>query len=701
MRLLLLGEGRWRLLALLIAVMLGGCLRLLYLSHQPFEADQIRDCFTIRDIAVRHKLVLIGPCAAPFPNLGPLYYYIIAPSMLFSQEPEAVCVWIALLNTASILLCYKLGCELFGEQVGLLSALLYAVSPTSVAFSKFIWNPNILPLFTTALLYSAAKVLGGASSYIIAVVPLAFAAAQIHPSGGAFIPILLALYLIYRPKLPSRKLLTATIISIPFLASSIIAAILPLMASTAIANVTIGRSQLPFTGRVIIPVDKAVIKAIADVSSGYAFSSRMHRADILISAARLTRLLLFTAGLLYVSYASIKDGRRAKPPYMLSLLWFIIPYLLLHYSYVGTSKYHVSGVCWHHVLWIIPLPSILVAFTLSKLSTIKVRWSYIILLLAAALLAGQLLHCILYPMSWRRSIADVRTAALTIANATGGDFYIEKYYPETDEKWHTMGIEYFLEAYGVRQNSSSNHRYVIVDLGLYKYRQIPINFSEIGGLHIKARVKDILLCEKPASLHTTGHIATLRDYPDLFKHKTLYNLTIVFGSQADASFARELLSEYSQSTPVYSAWSLTSMESGAIEWSKLPESNIVSIGGSLSNPLTKSILDSTLTPFYFTPVNGTWHLYSSLSGRDYTPIGSRVDYALILLTYQRGRWFLIACGYSPNGTEAACMVLKYPSIYRHILRGTAILIRWFDSNGNGTVDLRDDIALVEWLEQEL
>ena len=83
------------------------------------------------------------------------------------------------------------------------------------------------------------------------------------------------------------------------------------------------------------------------------------------------------------------------------------------------------------------------------------------------------------------------------------------------------------------------------------------------------------------------------------------------------------------------------------------------------------------------------------------PVDDMVDYALILLTYQRGRWFLVACGCGPKGTEAACMVLSHPEAYRHLLKGTATIIMWVDSNGNGLVDPRDRIMLVECYEQSI
>jgi len=688
-----LNGRRVRLLVLLISVGVGGALRLRCLEHQPFEADQIRDCFTVRNLVINHEPVLVGPSAAPFPDLGPVYYYIIAPSMLFSQEPEAICAWIAILNTISIILCYKLGCELFGEQVGLLSALLYAVSPTNVTFSKLIWNPSILPPFTAALFYSAAKVLKGVSKYVIAVIPLAAVTAQIHPSGGAFTLVLLALFLLYMPKISVRELLAAITLSSPLIASAIFAA-----ASTT-------HSQRPFTGHVIIPVDKAVLKAIIDVASGYPCSFRIHQIDTLIYVARGVHLALFTAGMLYVTYVSVRKGRKAEFPYMLSFLWFIIPYLLLNYSYVGTMKYHALGVGCHHVLWITPLPSILVSLTLLKLFNVKRKQRHAaVLAIVALVFTGQLLQCAFHPICYWRSIADVRKLALSVANATEEDFYIERYYPE--EEWYSRGIEYFFEIYGIKQDPSSSHRYTIVDLGLYRRKQIPMNYSEFGGiLVIKARIGDVLLCEAPplhcenVSPANSGHTATLRDYPSLFRANSHYNLTIIFGSQVDASIARKLASNYDSPPPMYPASRFVS--SGTVDWSKLPESNIISIGGPSSNPLTKELIDSILTPFYFVTVDGTWRLHSSLSGRDYLPIEHKTDYALIVLSYQRGRWFLIACGYGPNGTEAACMVIGHPGMFRRVLRGTAVLIAWTDVDENGLVDLGDRVVLIECYEQRL
>ncbi len=144
---------------LLLIIVLGGFLRLYRIrDYMVFLGDEGRDMLVVYNILHGH-LTLLGPTASVGGFfLGPVYYYMITPFLwLFNYDPVGPSVMVALFGLATIFLVYKLGKEFFNEQTGLIAALLYSISPIIVSFSRSSWNPNVMPFFTLATLYTLYK----------------------------------------------------------------------------------------------------------------------------------------------------------------------------------------------------------------------------------------------------------------------------------------------------------------------------------------------------------------------------------------------------------------------------------------------------------------------------------------------------------------------------------------------------------------
>jgi 4-amino-4-deoxy-L-arabinose transferase-like glycosyltransferase len=81
--------------------------------------------------------------------LGPLYYYMMAVAMgIFYLNPVAAAGMVALIGTLTVGLIWYLAKELFGYWAGVIAALLYAISPVTIIYSRSSWNPNPVPFFT-------------------------------------------------------------------------------------------------------------------------------------------------------------------------------------------------------------------------------------------------------------------------------------------------------------------------------------------------------------------------------------------------------------------------------------------------------------------------------------------------------------------------------------------------------------------------
>lgn len=124
-----------------------------------FLKDQGRDMMAVKSIVVERHLTLIGPYTSLQATFqGPLYYYLLAiPFLIFGGDPKGGVYLMLLLSLASIFLGYWLASKLFSRRVGLMTALVFAVSPGAAAAATFIWNPHPMILLMTVYVYFFLK----------------------------------------------------------------------------------------------------------------------------------------------------------------------------------------------------------------------------------------------------------------------------------------------------------------------------------------------------------------------------------------------------------------------------------------------------------------------------------------------------------------------------------------------------------------
>jgi len=148
-------------LLLVLILLLAAFLRLYRIAdYMTFLGDQGRDVLIAYNILHGH-LTLLGPTSSVGGFfLGPIYYYFMAPFLWLSNyNPVGPAVMIALFGIATVWLIYIVGKDFFNAKVGLIAALLYAISPIVVAYSRFSWNPNLMPFFSLLTLYLVYKAL--------------------------------------------------------------------------------------------------------------------------------------------------------------------------------------------------------------------------------------------------------------------------------------------------------------------------------------------------------------------------------------------------------------------------------------------------------------------------------------------------------------------------------------------------------------
>ncbi len=132
-------------------------------DYMTFLGDEGRDVLVVKRMIVDHKWTLLGPTASVGGFfMGPVYYYFMMPFLwAWKLNPVGPAVMVALFGIATVYLVYVVGTKWFSKTVGLIAALLYAVSPIVIAFSRSSWNPNVVPFFALLSLYMLWKVIQG------------------------------------------------------------------------------------------------------------------------------------------------------------------------------------------------------------------------------------------------------------------------------------------------------------------------------------------------------------------------------------------------------------------------------------------------------------------------------------------------------------------------------------------------------------
>lgn len=124
-----------------------------------FLEDEGRDLLMAKRMLDTGRPVLLGPqTSTGNMYLGPLYYYFITPALSASgMDPLGPAVLIALSGVLTVYLLYRFGTTWFGRSAGYLSALMYALLPLPILFTRNSWNPNLVPLIALLTAWAVVK----------------------------------------------------------------------------------------------------------------------------------------------------------------------------------------------------------------------------------------------------------------------------------------------------------------------------------------------------------------------------------------------------------------------------------------------------------------------------------------------------------------------------------------------------------------
>jgi 4-amino-4-deoxy-L-arabinose transferase-like glycosyltransferase len=208
-----------------VAIGVGIGLRLFeYSENLVFQSDQSRDALIVAKAIDNGaaELPLLGPQARGSSlQLGPFFYYLqFVSAKIFGMRPESLAYPDLLWGVFTLPLLFFLLKRLVAAPTAVFLTALASVSPFLVSFSRFAWNPNSLPFFTTAFALSFIKALeekGRPRWVFLAIASAAFGmlthlhfVALIGLAGG------LVLFLLWRRPLSWRELVFCASIVVLF-----------------------------------------------------------------------------------------------------------------------------------------------------------------------------------------------------------------------------------------------------------------------------------------------------------------------------------------------------------------------------------------------------------------------------------------------------------------------------------------------------
>jgi 4-amino-4-deoxy-L-arabinose transferase-like glycosyltransferase len=128
-------------------------------DYMTFLGDEGRDVMVVKHMIVDGKFTLLGPTASVGGFfMGPVYYYFMAPFLWLSHlDPVGPAIGVGIVGTFTVYLLYMFVAGIATPGAGIVAALLYALSPLVIAYSRSSWNPNIVPFVSLLLVMSFVK----------------------------------------------------------------------------------------------------------------------------------------------------------------------------------------------------------------------------------------------------------------------------------------------------------------------------------------------------------------------------------------------------------------------------------------------------------------------------------------------------------------------------------------------------------------
>lgn len=180
-----------------------------------FTYDESIPAFIGRRLILWHHIPLIGAVTPLGFHLGPYFYWILTAILYVGKLNPVAWGWAgAVISTATALLTYVVGKELFNKKVGFIASTLWAFSYLANIYDRHFWALYWSPLVSLITFYCLLKVAAGRYKYVFLLVPTLTFAIHSDLSNLNFVFLSAAIWLLY--KIPIRKELIISLLIFVF-----------------------------------------------------------------------------------------------------------------------------------------------------------------------------------------------------------------------------------------------------------------------------------------------------------------------------------------------------------------------------------------------------------------------------------------------------------------------------------------------------
>lgn len=354
--------------ALAVALAVGAYLRLRDLDFAQFRVDDFTLWSLARRFAAQPAVLTQGMDSSLGLANGPFQVYLLAPAALVSSHPLPAYFLVALLNVLGILLFWGFVRSYWGPRVAAVAALLFAVSPWAVVFSRRLLGNDLVAPFTVLLVWSLCDLVRHGRKRD-SVLPFLWLAIAVQVYVVALVHLLLAAVGL---ALGARRLRLAPALGGALLFAALTApyfvgAALPQIGSLAGllgqpgASAEVDLTSLRFTLLMVSTEGYQVFAnqagSVVDATAG------LPRAASLLAAA------LYVLGLLIAARRVVRGFRRGDreqvAPHLLAIVAALLPALLL--------ARHASPIYVLYFVTTLPLPFLFVAIGLLPTDSPRLR----------------------------------------------------------------------------------------------------------------------------------------------------------------------------------------------------------------------------------------------------------------------------------------------------------------------------------------
>lgn len=343
-----------------------------------YSHDQDLAGWIVKDVLVNHHYRLIGQLTStPGVFIGPLFYYLLIPFyMAFKMDPIGGIYLVAGIGAFAIWSSYYVFSKIFNEKVGLISSLIYAVSPYTVFNDREVVPTMPLMLWSVWFFYSLHLVLKGdqKKGFLIAAI---LAALIWHINFGLIILIPLypvALFL-SKKKLNLKVFLTSIVVAVVLSLPLILFEVRHGFSQTKSVVFSATQSQ----GDILRGTDKllkiydVVIKDVTDLLYGYPAGIPKSLAFWMVSAA---------------SFLIFLKGKVKRNVFYLMVMWLGITAGFFAVYSKPVSEYYLNSLT---VVWIA-----FISLTIGSMTDLK-KIKYLGYLILAAFTALSFYRFFTYP----------------------------------------------------------------------------------------------------------------------------------------------------------------------------------------------------------------------------------------------------------------------------------------------------------------